>query len=131
MKISTLTELVVKTLADNKAQDIVELDVTKLTSSFDKLVICTGTSTRHTSSLAKKVIDAVKQSGVKPYGMEGERQGEWVLIDLCDIVVHVMLQEQRELYHLEKLWMITESIKKQKAPAKKSAKKPAKKTSKP
>lgn len=109
-----LTQLAINTLADNKAQDIVEIDVSTLTTSFDIMIICTATSTRHATSLAKKLIDATKEMGIRPLGTEGEKFGEWVLIDLCDVVVHIMLQEQRELYHLEKLWMITENAKRKK-----------------
>ena len=106
-----LTQIAIKALTDNKAQDIVEIDVSKLTPTFDAMVICTATSTRHATSLAKKIIEATKEAGIRPLGMEGEKFGEWVLIDLCDVIVHIMLQAQRELYHLEKLWMVTESAK--------------------
>jgi len=110
-----LTQLVTTTLEDNKAQDVAELDVTSLTDAMDAMIVCTATSTRHAKSLATKVIQASKQSGVKPFGIEGEQFGEWVLIDLSDVIVHIMLKEQRELYQIEKLWMATENIRKQQA----------------
>ena len=105
-----LVQISMNALSDNKAQDIVEINVSKLTPSFDVMIICTATSTRHAIALSKKIIEATKEAGIRPLGIEGDKFGEWVLIDLCDVVVHIMLQEQRELYHLEKLWMVTEKI---------------------
>lgn len=107
MHTAELLQLVIKTLEDNKAIDITHLDVTTLTNNMDAMVVCTATSNRHAKSLAQKVIDATKQSGVRPFGVEGEEFGEWILIDLSDIVVHIMLKEQREFYNLEKLWAVS------------------------
>src|SRR3989338_11077366 len=108
MNLVELISFIKKQLEDNKALNIAELDVTPLTNSMDCMIICTGTSTRHVQSIAKKLINAVKEAGVRPLGIEGEVNGEWVLVDLGDIVLHVMLKEQQELYNLEKLWAVTE-----------------------
>ncbi|OGT44874.1 MAG: ribosome silencing factor [Gammaproteobacteria bacterium RIFCSPHIGHO2_12_FULL_38_11] len=108
MNLNELVKLVRKHLDDNKAQDVTELDVTKLTDCTDIMVIATGTSTRHVQSIAKKLISAVKESGVRPLGIEGELTGEWVLVDLGDVLVHIMLKSERELYDLEGLWTAAE-----------------------
>lgn len=114
MNTAELLKLISETLEDNKALDVTEIDVTSLTGTIDAMVICTATSTRHAKSLANKITVAAKESGVNPFGVEGELYGEWILIDLSDVVVHIMLNEQREFYNLEKLWAITtESRKKQ------------------
>ena len=102
-----LNAFVIKQLDDNKALDIVTLNTKKISDSTDAMIIATGTSTRHVQSISKKLIAAIKESGVRPLGVEGEEYGEWVLIDLGDLVVHVMLQAQRELYNLEELWTAT------------------------
>lgn len=104
MKITELKSFVKKQLEDNKALNIVELNVKKLSDSTDIMIIATGTSTRHVQSISKKLITAIKEAGVRPLGVEGEEFGEWVLIDLGDLIVHVMLQSQREMYNLEELW---------------------------
>ncbi|MCX7121258.1 MAG: ribosome silencing factor [Gammaproteobacteria bacterium] len=108
MKLKELLPFVRKHLDDNKALDVTELDVATLTDCMDVMVIATGTSTRHVQSIAKKLVNAVKEAGVRPLGVEGELTGEWVLIDLGDVVVHVMLKSERERYDLESLWTATE-----------------------
>lgn len=112
MQTSDLAKLIIDTLDDNKALDITELDVTQLTDITDRLIICSALSTRHASALSDKLIEAVKNNGVRPSHVEGEVEGEWVLIDLQDIVVHIMLPETRDFYSLEKLWNMTESVRK-------------------
>lgn len=102
--IDVLVKLVVEALEDVKGTDIKVLDVQGLTSVTDWMVICTGTSNRHTKSLADNVIDMAKQSGNRPLGIQGTETGEWVLVDLGHVVVHVMLAQARAFYQLEKLW---------------------------
>ena len=108
MKIEKLKKLIIDALYDMKAIDVLELDVRDITSVTDIMVIATGTSNKHTKSVASNVIDKVKEAGVKPLGIEGQEQGDWVLVDLGDIVVHVMQHEVRDFYNLEKLWSMSE-----------------------
>ena len=90
-----------------KAKEVVEIDVRGKTSVTDHLVIASGTSTRHVKSIADEVIKQTKQQlGVTPLGVEGEREAEWVLVDLGDVIVHVMLPRVREFYALERLWTV-------------------------
>jgi ribosome-associated protein len=93
-------------LAELKARDSSEIDVRGKTSVADYLVIASGTSTRHVKSIADEVVRFAKRLGVMPLGVEGEREAEWVLIDLGDVIVHVMLPRVREFYALERLWTV-------------------------
>ena len=108
MQTDELKDTVLKALEDLKGTDIVELDVRHMTSVTDIMIIASGTSDRHVKSLAHAVVMACKKAGVAPLGVEGEREGEWVLVDLGDVVVHVMQPRIREFYALEKLWAMTE-----------------------
>ncbi|GGX90704.1 ribosomal silencing factor RsfS [Litchfieldella qijiaojingensis] len=104
MHIDALKTLAVDALEELKGQDIVTLDVTNLTSVTDLMLVASGTSSRHVSALANNLIEKVKEQGMQPLGVEGRAGAEWVLVDLGDLVVHVMVPETRRLYDLERLW---------------------------
>ena len=100
----SLAELVARALDDMKADNVQVLDVRHLTTVTDTMVIASGRSDRHVRAIAGAVVEQAKKAGYRPIGVEGERSGEWVLVDLADLVVHVMLPRVREFYNLEKLW---------------------------
>ena len=104
MELRKLQRLVVDALEDIKAQDIVIFDTTPLTSLFDRVVIASATSNRQSRSLANNVRDKVKAAGGHVISVEGEETGEWVLVDLGEIVVHIMQPAIRQYYHLEEIW---------------------------
>ncbi|MCW5589204.1 MAG: ribosome silencing factor [Legionellales bacterium] len=99
-----LIDIVMQSLDDLKANDIIKLNVAKLTTITDTMVICSGTSTRHVKALSDEVIRNAKEQGFSPLGTEGQDNAQWVLVDLGDVVVHIMLPDTREFYNLEKLW---------------------------
>ncbi|MEL7298152.1 MAG: ribosome silencing factor [Pseudomonadota bacterium] len=101
-----VAEKAVAALEDAKARDIKLIDVRALTSMTDFMVIASGTSDRHVRSVSLSLVDDMKAAGHRPLGIEGENDGEWVLVDLQDSLVHVMLPRVREFYNLEKLWDI-------------------------
>ena len=101
---SPLPEIVSGALEDMKAVNVARLDVRGLTDIADTLFIASGNSDRHVRSIAERVVEQAKAAGFRPFGVEGTREGEWVLVDLNDVVVHVMLPRVRELYGLERLW---------------------------
>lgn len=101
-----LVDVSLNALADLKANDVLNLDVRALTSLTDVMIIASGTSSRHVKSLAQNVQEKAKEAGVMPVGVEGERDGEWVLIDLAGVIVHVMLPATRAFYDLERLWNV-------------------------
>ncbi|HYQ72102.1 MAG TPA: ribosome silencing factor [Gammaproteobacteria bacterium] len=101
-----LLAVVLAALEDVKGVDIRVIDVRDLTAITDRMVIASGTSTRHVKALADNVALKAKQQGYPPLGVEGVQTAEWVLLDLGDVVVHVMLPETREFYGLEKLWSV-------------------------
>ena len=107
MDSKALCDLVVEALEDVKARDIVKLDVSELTTVTDYMVVASGTSNRHVKALADAVAEKAREAGHKPAGVEGESGSEWVLLDLGDALVHVMLPSVREFYNLEKLWWIS------------------------
>ena len=102
-----LLQTVRRALEDLKAVNVKVLDVRGMTDFADTLVIASGNSDRHVKSIADRVVEFAKQAGFRPMGVEGERDGEWVLVDLQDVIVHVMLPRVREFYRLENLWDIT------------------------
>ncbi len=104
-----LRKLVLDALDDLKAKDVVEVDVRGKSSVADLLVVASGTSSRHVKSIADEVVIKAKRAGVPPIGVEGQREAEWVLVDLGDVIVHVMLPRTREFYGLERLWSVGDS----------------------
>ena len=106
---ASLETVVLNALADMKALEIKRLDVRGQTDIADYMIIASGTSDRHVRSVAQRVVDRAKEAGFRPHGVEGLKDGDWVLIDLSDLIVHVMLPRVREFYGLEKLWDMTAS----------------------
>jgi ribosome-associated protein len=104
-----LLKLAIDAAEDMKAVDIRSIDVSERTSVTDNLLILSGTSSRHVKSIAGNIITEAKKAGEPPLGVEGENTGEWILVDLGDVVVHVMLPEVRDFYNLEKLWSVDNS----------------------
>ena len=96
-----------RALDDGKAVNIATFDVRKITDVADTMVLASGNSDRHVRSIADRVIEYAKKAGFRPMGIEGERDGEWVLVDLQDVVVHIMLPRVREFYRLENLWDVS------------------------
>ena len=104
MQSKRLCQLAVDALEDLKAVDIVQIDVRDLSDFTDYMIIASGRSARQVVALAEHLVMKAKEAGEAPLGVEGLRDGEWVLVDLCDVVVHIMQPEVREFYQLEKLW---------------------------
>jgi ribosome silencing factor RsfS/YbeB/iojap len=103
---AALVKSVTAALDDMKAVNIKVLDVRGVTDVADCMVIASGTSDRHVRSIAERVVERAKAAGFRPFGVEGDRDGEWVLVDLNDVIVHVMLPRVREFYGLESLWEV-------------------------
>jgi len=99
-----LQDFVIDKIDDLKGQDIIAIDVKGKSSITDCMIICTGTSTRHVVSIADHVVQESRAAGLLPLGVEGEATADWVVVDLGDVIVHVMQDESRRLYELEKLW---------------------------
>lgn len=103
-----LLDQVLSLLEDFKAVDIKVIDVSGANPLTDRFIIASGTSSRHVKSMADKLVEHAKASGQPPIGVEGAREGQWVLVDLNDVVVHLMQPQARAFYNLEKLWEATE-----------------------
>ncbi|WP_158968397.1 ribosome silencing factor [Paraglaciecola sp. L3A3] len=99
-----LKAFAVEKIEDLKGRDIIELDVSGKSSVTDTLIICSGNSKRHVVSIAENLVVEAKKSDTAPLSIEGKEDGDWVLVDLGDVVVHVMQDEARDFYQLEKLW---------------------------
>ena len=106
-RIRPLVQVVEGALDEMKAVNVRVLDVHKLTDITDTMIIASGNSDRHVRSIADRVIEHAKKGGFRPMGVEGERDGEWVLVDLQDVIVHIMLPRVREFYRLESLWDVS------------------------
>lgn len=104
--VESLLKTVHAAVEELKAKDVTRIDVRGKSSVCDYMVIASGTSTRHVKSIADEVVRFAKKLNVMPLGVEGEREAEWVLVDLGDVVVHVMLPRVREFYALERLWTV-------------------------
>ena len=110
MQSEQLKQMVLAVLDDYKALNVVDIDVRELTSITDTMIICSGTSKRHLKTLAEQLVKRAKSEGVEPLGVEGEDTAEWILVDLTDVVVHIMQPPAREFYSLEKLWTTAEEV---------------------
>lgn len=102
-----VVQVVERALDEMKALNVKVLNVQKLTDIADTMIIASGASDRHVRSIADRVVERAKQAGLRPMGVEGERDGEWVLVDLQDVIVHIMLPRVREFYRLESLWDVS------------------------
>src|SRR5512134_2294709 len=121
-RIDRMTKAVVAALEDIKGRDIVVLDVSAMTAMFDRMIICTADSARQTKALANSVHDKLKAIGYRVQGTEGEQTGDWVLVDMGEVVVHIMQPATRQYYNLEELWAPAKPRRTQapKGPAKKA-----------
>lgn len=104
MQGKALQDFVIDKIDDLKGQDIIALDVQGKSSITDCMIICTGTSTRHVMSIANHVVQESCAVGMELYGMKGQEASDWIVVDLGEVIVHVMQEESRRLYELEKLW---------------------------
>jgi len=109
MTTDQIRELALAALDDLKAKDVEVMDVRTLTGITDYMIVASGTSNRHVKALADSVVEKSKQAGHRPLSVEGDREAEWILVDLADVVVHIMLPATRDFYQLEKLWDVAEA----------------------
>jgi ribosome-associated protein len=127
MDIRSKQRIVVEALEDVKGRDIIVYNTARMPSMFERVVIASGDSNRQVKALADRVQERIRELGSRVYGVEGENAGEWVLVDLGDVVVHIMHPAVREFYNLEEVWggktvRLNSAVKKKKPPAKKRAK---------
>lgn len=104
MEHEQLKQFVIDKVEDMKGRDLVDLDVAEKSTITDTMLVCSGNSKRHVVSIAEKVAIEAKQAGITPLSIEGQDTGEWVLVDFGDVILHVMQDEARDFYQLEKLW---------------------------
>ena len=104
MENTALKAFVIEKLEDMKGRDITVLDVSKKSSFADYMIVCSGNSSRHVKSIGQSIAMECRAEGLEPLGMEGNDVGEWTLVDLGDIIVHIMTDPTRDLYQLEQLW---------------------------
>ena len=103
-KIIDLKQIIIHTLDNNKAQDIVSIDLKDKSSMADYMIIASGTSSRHIQSLSEQVLNKLKDNGVKDSKIEGKDSSEWKLVDGIDLIIHIFHPEKRRFYELEKMW---------------------------
>ena len=101
---NNIAKIIHKVLSDNKAKDIIKIDLEKKSSIADFMIICSGTSNRHVISLSNYLVEALKKENLNTLNVEGIRNGDWVLVDAGDIIIHLFRSEVREYYGLEKMW---------------------------
>ncbi len=99
-----ISKKIYKVLIDNKALDIIKIDLKKKSSIADFMIICSGTSNRHVISLSNYLVETLKKENLNTLNVEGKRNGDWVLVDAGDIIIHLFRNEVREYYGLEKMW---------------------------
>lgn len=102
-----LKKLVVDAIEEMKGNDVHDIDVSVKSTFTDHMIIASGTSTRHVKSISDNIVTRAKQAGMPPLGVEGEQMADWVLVDLGDVVAHIMLPDVRDFYGLEKLWSVS------------------------
>ena len=103
-KISSLKQIIINTLDNNKAQDIISIDLKDKSSMADYMIIASGSSSRHIQSLSEQVLEKLKDNGIKESKIEGKDSSEWKLVDGIDLIIHIFHPEKRKFYELEKMW---------------------------
>ena len=106
--VTDISKKINKVLLDNKAKNIIKIDLKNKSSIADFMIICSGTSNRHVVSLSNYLVEALKKENLKTLNVEGKRNGDWVLVDAGDVIIHLFRNEVREYYALEKMWSTNE-----------------------